>query len=262
MFGLSESFYNFKYFEPMFNLFKKSPPPTLPDFSMLGADLHSHLLPGIDDGAPDLETSLELIQALQHLGFQRIFTTPHVMSDFYPNSRDTILRKRDEVKEALDELGIALEFGAAAEYFIDETFAALLKKEPMLTLPGDRVLIEMSFHQPYPDLHRVIFDLQMKGYHPILAHPERYPYYRTADDYENLKTMGCALQVNLLSLTGYYGKPIQSAAKTILGLGLADFLATDLHHARHAENLRQALSHELVVKVLQANVFQNGYITG
>ncbi len=243
----------------MFNLFK-TPPSPLPDFSILGADLHSHLLPGIDDGAPDLETSLALIQQLQQLGFQRIFTTPHVMADIYPNSKNQILRKRDEVQDALDELGIDIEFGAAAEYYIDPNFAGMLKGEQLLTLPGNRVLVEMSFHQPYRNLHNILFDLQMKGYHPILAHPERYPYYRTADDYENLKAMGCALQINLLSLTGYYGKPVQSAAKTILGLGLADFLATDLHHARHAANLQQALSHEWVVKTLQATVFQNNLI--
>ncbi len=243
----------------MFNLFK-TPPSPLPDFSILGADLHSHLLPGIDDGAPDLETSLALIQQLQQLGFQRIFTTPHVMADIYPNSKNQILRKRDEVQDALDELGIDIEFGAAAEYYIDPNFAGMLKGEQLLTLPGNRVLVEMSFHQPYRNLHNILFDLQMKGYHPILAHPERYSYYRTADDYENLKAMGCALQINLLSLTGYYGKPVQSAAKTILGLGLADFLATDLHHARHAANLQQALSHEWVVKTLQATVFQNNLI--
>ena len=240
----------------MLKLFKKTTAP-LPDFSMLGADLHSHLLPGIDDGAPDLETSLELIQALQGLGFQRIFTTPHVMSDMYPNSRNQILRKRDEVQEAIEELGLEVEFDAAAEYYLDPSFAEMLKGEALLTLPGNRVLVEMSFFQPYRALHRIIFDLQMKGYHPILAHPERYPYYQTSEDYENLKAMGCALQVNLLSLTGYHGKPIQTAAKTILGLGLADFLATDLHHARHAANLQQALSHELVVKTMQKSVFQN-----
>ncbi len=246
----------------MFNLFKKPSTSSLPDFSALGTDLHSHLLPGIDDGAPDLASSLELILALQQIGFRKLFTTPHVMSGFYPNTRDTILRKKEEVQEALSELGIDIEFGAAAEYYLDETFADLLKKEPLLTLPGNRVLVEMSFHQPYPDLHRVIFDMQMKGYQPILAHPERYPYFRSVEDYENLSTMGCALQLNLLSLTGYYGKPVQSAAKTILHAELADFLATDLHHVRHAELLQQALSHELVVKALQTMSFQNKEITG
>ncbi len=244
----------------MFNLFKAKPNQAILDFSRLGVDLHSHLLPGIDDGAPDLETSLNLIQGLQKLGFQRIFTTPHVMSDYYPNTRDLILRKQEEVQEAMEANGMDVAFGAAAEYYLDEHFVRLHQTEPLLTLPGNRVLIEMSFHRPYPDLHRVIFDLQMKGYLPILAHPERYPYYSQPDDYQNLKALGCSLQLNLLSLTGYYGRPIQAAAKTILGNGLADFLATDLHHDRHLSNLQTACSHELVVKTLQTQVFQNNLL--
>lgn len=243
----------------MFNLFKNQTQP-LSDFSMLGTDLHSHLLPGIDDGAPDLGTALDLIQTLQTLGFQRLFTTPHVMADMYPNSRNLILRKRDEVQEALLELGNDVVFETAAEYFLDSNFAGLLKGERLLTLPGDRVLIEMSFYQPYRELHQILFDLQMKGYRPILAHPERYPYYQHATDYENLKNLGCALQINLLSLTGYYGRPAQAAAKTILRHELADYLATDLHHERHGVNLRQALSHELVREALQKNSFLNAQL--
>lgn len=241
----------------MFNLFKGKPNPAISDFSRLGVDLHSHLLPGIDDGSPDLDTSLELIGGLQKLGFQAIYTTPHVMSDYYPNSKNLILRKKDEVQEALLETGIDLKFGAAAEYYLEPNFESMLKGERLLTLPGDRILVEMSFHRPYSRLHEVIFELQMKGYHPILAHPERYPYYQRAEDYENLKNLGCTLQVNLLSLLGYYGKPVQSAAKTILDHGLADFLATDLHHERHLEGLQKALENEWVIKVLSANSFQN-----
>ena len=104
----------------MFNLFKNKPPLPLPDFSILGTDLHSHLLPGIDDGSPDLETSVILVRELQDLGFRRIFTTPHVMSGLYPNTRDLILRKKEELQEALDELGLEPEFDAAAEYYLDE----------------------------------------------------------------------------------------------------------------------------------------------
>ena len=238
----------------MFSFFNKSKPEPPHDFSALGTDLHSHLLPGIDDGAPDMETSLSLINALMNLGFKRLITTPHVMSDFYPNTRDIILKKRDEVLQALENESIALErFDAAAEYFIDESFVALMKKEPLLSLPGNRVLVEMSFHSPCPDLLGVIFDLQMKGYHPILAHPERYPYFQSVEDYHRLKEMGCQLQVNILSLVGYYGRPIQSAAKKIVDNQLIDFLATDLHQERHAENLRQTRSHENILKAMKGN---------
>lgn len=240
----------------MFPFFRKKISTPAPDYSVLHSDLHAHLLPGIDDGAPDLETSLALIRGLLQLGFKELMATPHVMSGFYPNTRDIILAKRDEVLQAIDKEGIVLEnFAAAAEYFIDETFAVLLQKEPLLTLPGKRVLVEMSFHSPYPAFHQVVFDLQMKGYTPVLAHPERYPYFKTLEDYQRLREMGCQLQVNLLSLSGYYGRPIQAAAKKLADNQLIDFLATDLHHTRHVENLQQALSSENVVKALKFNAF-------
>ena len=223
----------------------------MPDFSLLGTDMHSHLLPGIDDGAPNMETSLALIRSLVDLGYKRLYTTPHVMSELYPNTHDQILKKRDEVLQAIDREGIVLDkFDAAAEYFIDESFVKLLKNEPLLTLPGNRVLVEMSFFQPSPVLHQVLFDLQMKGYKPVLAHPERYRYYSSLEDFENLKQLGCEFQTNILSLIGYYNKAIQAAARTLLQHKLIDFLGTDLHHARHLENLRQALCHKSVIEAV------------
>lgn len=241
----------------MFHLFK--PKPNSPvDYSCLAVDFHSHLLPGIDDGAPDLESSLELILQLQQLGFKKIFTTPHVISDMYPNTRDGILAKRDEVLTFARERGVELPpFDAAAEYTLDESFVALMNKEPLLTLPGNRVLVEMSFFQPYPDLHKVLFDLQMKGYKPVLAHPERYRYYSSWEDFERVKQMGCAFQTNILSLSGYYHSAVQAAARTLLQHGLIDFLCTDLHHARQAENLRQALAHKSVAQAMQHDNIQN-----
>lgn len=219
--------------------------------------MHSHLLPGIDDGAPDMESSLELIQALHQLGYHQICTTPHVMAELYPNGRKMILRKRDEVQEALEELGLEIQFDAAAEYYLEPNFVSILKSEKLLTLPGNRVLVELPFHRPYSAFHQIIFDLQMKGYHPILAHPERYAYFNQAEQYAQIKSLGCALQINLLSLTGYYGKTAQTAAKTILNQGLADFLGTDLHHIKQAEQLQKALGHELVIQALEKGSFQN-----
>ncbi|MDX1910532.1 MAG: CpsB/CapC family capsule biosynthesis tyrosine phosphatase [Saprospiraceae bacterium] len=240
----------------MFGLFKKKPLP-LENYSVLGTDMHSHLLPGIDDGAPDLETSLGLIGQLQALGFRQIYTTPHIREGLYPNTPELVLKKRDEVQTALQQAGLTVNFDVAAEYFLDESFDAALRGSALLCLPGRRVLIEMSPRQPYPDLHRVLFDLQMSGYHPVLAHPERYTYYKRTEDYEQLKTLGCSLQVNMLSLTGYYGKPVQAAAQMIIQGKLADFLATDLHHERHVEKLQQALKHPVMMAVLSENTFLN-----
>jgi protein-tyrosine phosphatase len=222
-----------------------------PDFSQLGADMHAHWLPGIDDGAPDLETSLALIQGLQSLGYQKLIATPHVMAGMYPNTREGILQKLEEVQTFCLKSDRQLpQLGAAAEYFLDDHFVELVKKEPLLTLPGGYVLIEMALFQEYPGLHAVLFELQMKGYKPVMAHPERYLYYHTLEDFERLREMGCALQVNLLSLSGYYNKSAKTDARLLITHGLVDFLGTDLHHLRHLENLQQSLSGEWVEKAI------------
>lgn len=231
----------------MFNLFSKSSSAKTPaaDFSALGADMHSHLLPGIDDGAKDMEESLSLIRSMQNMGFSALFTTPHVMSGLYPNSRDRILFKRDEVLEAMLLEGIHIRFDAAAEYFMDEGFEGLYKKEPLLTLPGGYVLVEMSTFQPHPVLHQTIFDLQMKGYKPVLAHPERYGYY-SLEQLQEIEGMGCVLQINFLSLIGYYGKAIKNKAQSIAHkIQPANmFWGSDLHHSRHAEQLLKGLQEQ------------------
>lgn len=229
----------------------------LPDFSVLGLDMHSHLLPGIDDGALHIGQSLDLIAGMQNIGYQHFITTPHVMSGVYPNTRSIILRQEEQLREALEDLGSTVGFSAAAEYYLDETFATLIEKEPLLTLPGNRVLIEMSSRQPYPDLHNLLFSLQMKGYQPIMAHPERYPYYKKLEDYEHLIEMGCVLQVNILSLSGYYGKRIQSAASMISEARLVTFLGSDLHQPSHVDYLKAALKHPALVQAIASNPLEN-----
>ena len=240
----------------MFKLFGSKQMPF--DFSNLGTDMHSHLLPGIDDGAPDLAISLTLIRALQHLGYQKIITTPHIRAEIYPNTRDIILKKRDEVRNALEkEESTVPQFEAAAEYYIDENFEQLLMREPLLSLDGKRVLVEMSFFQPYPNLHKVLFDMQMKGYQPVLAHPERYPYVKTIGDLEKLKQLGCELQVNILSFTGYHRKEAQQTARLLLKNQLIDFLGSDLHHNEHVNALQKAISDKYLANALQVKLKNN-----
>jgi len=240
----------------MFNFLKRGKP--LASYEFLGTDLHSHLLPGIDDGAKDMDHSLSLIQTLLGMGFRKLITTPHIMSDLYPNTPAVIREQLTAVRKAAKEKGIAVELDAAAEYLMDEGFEALLEEGELLTLPGNRVLVEMSFIAPPPKLDQYLFRLQMKGYRPLLAHPERYLFFREDfGRYKEIRDRGCALQLNLLSLTGYYGKPVRDNAVALLKAGLVDFLGTDLHHERHAARLQQALEVREIGRLLAGKTFEN-----
>ncbi|MEM1220715.1 MAG: CpsB/CapC family capsule biosynthesis tyrosine phosphatase [Bacteroidota bacterium] len=228
------------------------------DFSVLGVDLHSHLIPGVDDGSPDPKASIELIRSIRKMGFQKIITTPHVYQDLYPNSRTDLLHGLEHLREALDRERLEIDLSLAAEYFIDDQFLRLIKQKDVLTLPGNQVLVEMSFLQESPNLHPALFQLQTKGYRPILAHPERYLYYKKRfDQYHRLKELGCRLQVNILSLTGYYGKPTKEVAFRLLKEKLVDYLATDLHHAKHAALIHKSLEDSKIQAILQTYPFEN-----
>ena len=144
-----------------------------PYLEKLGTDLHVHVLPGIDDGSPDLETSLQLLHTMKELGYHRLIATPHIYQEFYPNTSAVILEKLDLVQQSAIREGIEIELLAAAEYFLDEYFEQRLLDDDLLSLPGGYVLVEMSFFAPYPSLRQILFDLQLKGFKPILAHPER-----------------------------------------------------------------------------------------
>ena len=235
----------------MFSFFKKKTPLPQLDFSVLGTDMHSHLIPGIDDGAPDLETSLELIKALQTMGFSNLITTPHVMTDLYPNTSEIILKGLNDLQKAIEKAGMEITLSAAAEYLMDEAFGAKIEEENLLTLPGKRVLVEMSFVAEPPNLHDYLFRLQSRGYKPVLAHPERYLFYRgDLKKYERLKDYGCEFQINLLSSTGYYGKPIKETTRKLFKAGLIDFLGTDLHNNNHAELLNKGLKDPFLQQLL------------
>lgn len=241
----------------MFSFFKKQPKTTT-DFSVLHTDMHSHLIPGIDDGAPDVETAVSLVKELYDLGFRKLITTPHVMADLYPNTPENIKKGLTEVQTALEQAGINIEIEAAAEYLLDEAFGEKIEQGNLLTLPGNQVLVEMSFVSPAPDLDNYLFQLQLKGYRPIMAHPERYIYLKgDLKNYERLKDQGCSLQLNLLSLLGYYGKPIKDTAWKLLKHKMIDYLGTDLHHQQHAHKLKELLKLPQIARLLNAYEFAN-----
>lgn len=197
-------------------------------------DFHSHLLPGIDDGAKSIDDTASLAGGLQKMGVTHIITTPHVMKNVWDNSRESIQKNHAHTAQALQQKGIGLPFHAAAEYLMDGNFTELFQSQPLLTLKDNYVLVEMSYINPPIQLYDIIFDLQVAGYKPVLAHPERYLFYHSNfSEYQKLRHAGCLLQLNLLSAIGYYGAPVAETAKQLLKKGMIDFAGSDVHHQNH-----------------------------
>lgn len=238
---------------------KKNTEPVMPAdlLAFMATDIHSHLLPAIDDGVPDVTTAVQFIEQLHHMGIKKIVTTPHIMMDRYPNSADTMTAPYQAVTTALAQKNITLPFLYAAEYYLDEQFEALLKK-PLYTLNGQLVLVEISFMSAPPQLHQWLFDIAALGHTPLLAHPERYNYcHKNFELYQQFKQWGCLFQVNLLSLTGYYGKHIQQAAEKLMELGMIDFIGTDLHHEKHLRAITEIGKNKKLRQVLEKYPFGN-----
>ena len=202
------------------------------------------MLPGIDDGSPSPEVSLQLIEGMAALGYKKLITTPHVMWDMYRNTNEIIQSAYRGLQAELKKAGIAVELQAAAEYYLDEHFIQLLDSNtPLLTLKNKMVLIEFSFISSPFDLKDTLFKLQIKGYQPVLAHPERYVYLNSNKSfYDELKDAGCLFQLNLLSLSSYYGKGVSELAHYLVKKNYVTLLGTDLHHQRHLEALQNASS--------------------
>lgn len=249
----------------MFNLFKKKKTDNL--FSGLlpvSVDMHSHILPGIDDGSPDIETSLLLVRGLYDLGIRSCIATPHIIGDLYRNNEVTINAALDKLQKACSAAAIPMQISAAAEYMLDDYFMELLKQEkPLLTLHNNILLTEISYSAVPDNLEEILFHIITGGYQPVLAHPERYFYYHhDMDIYRRLKDLGFILQVNLLSLTGYYGKQVARVAKYLLQHDLAGMAGTDLHHERHLAVLQSSENIKLMHQYVQDGLLQNNALMG
>ena len=244
----------------MLSLFNKRPQNPSGALAGLGCDLHSHLIPGIDDGSPDMETSLRLIRGLADLGYKKIITTPHINSDFFPNTPAIILAGRDAVAAALQENRIGIYFHAASEYLMDDGFMQMLDGgDPFLFLKDNLLLVELSFVLPSINLKELLFQLQLKGCQPILAHPERYLYFGANKGwYDQLRDSGCLFQVNLLSIIGYYGKESKHLSEYLIKKKYVDYLGTDVHHDRHLQALSSSPRlFDIVARLLDTGLIRN-----
>jgi tyrosine-protein phosphatase YwqE len=230
------------------------------NLSFIQTDIHSHFVPGIDDGAQTVQDSLDLIREMQGIGYRNIITTPHVKFDHYPNTRETIELGMQTLHHALRENNIDLPVRAAAEYYIDDYFLRIMEEEGLLTIYDNQVLVELSFMFEPVRLTDIFFRISSSGYRPILAHPERYMYFHEKFDiYRDLKERGILLQLNLLSLVGYYGKAVKEVAEKLLQNGLYSYCGTDMHHVRHAASLKK-LSQSHLYPTLMNYPFLNAHI--
>lgn len=242
-------------FKNLFNKFKKK---SFANFNAanfpLHTDMHSHLLPELDDGVKSFDESIEIIKGLAEMGYKKLITTPHIMGDFYRNDRGSITKKLEELKVLIAENNIEIEIEAAAEYFMDEWFDTKLKSKDLLTFGKNYVLVETSFlNKPY-NLEDVLFNIQAAGYQPVLAHPERYSFIKHFEELDKLYESGTLFQVNLTSLEGNNSLKAIKTIKYMIEKKLIHFLATDIHHRRHFEVTKSVIQSELFEKAVSLDL--------
>jgi len=212
------------------------------DLSILRNDIHSHLIPGIDDGSPDMETTIMLLKKFIDLGYKKVVTTPHVMSDYYKNTPEIILSGLDKVNAEIKKNNLDIKVEAAAEYNLEPEFEDLLEKNNLLTFGTDRYLLfELSFFDEPPRLNDIIWKMIEKDFSPVLAHVERYAYWHK--DYDKIEEMinrGVKLQLNIGSITGAYGPEVKKVADRLIKDKVIDFIGSDCHHDQHLEMISHA----------------------
>lgn len=234
--------------------FRKNEKVELPpaDLSVLGVDVHSHLIPGIDDGAKTMEESLELLTEFQKLGYKKVITTPHVMSDFYRNTPAIILDGLDKLRQAAKENGLTIAIDAAAEYNLDADFESQIDNKTLLTFGDNYVLFELPFMAEPPMLDDIIWKLQTNNYKPILAHVERYPFwFNNWARIEGLKDRGVGIQLNINSLTGHYGPEVKQIGEKLIDQNLVDLLGSDCHNMNHIRLMQIARTKPSLHKVIE-----------
>ncbi|MBD0849815.1 tyrosine-protein phosphatase [Maribacter arenosus] len=232
----------------MFDFFRKKK--FLVDYLEGLLDIHNHILPGLDDGAKNVTESIALIKGFAEMGMTDFIATPHIMHNYYPNNQDTIkealLRLKNELlAQKLKDVSLR----AAAEHMIDDNFEAILEKGEIMPMGGNYVLVEMSYLQPSINFNEAIIKISSINHFTILAHPERYIYLHNAySKYEGYKKQGILFQLNLLSLSEYYGKEVQKMAFKLLEDGFIDFVGSDVHNMKQLNSLKEV---QLGTKMLE-----------
>lgn len=241
------------------NIFKHNKLSRAVDLSVLKTDIHSHLIPAIDDGVQSIEESIGLITKMRDFGYTKLFTTPHIMVDKFGNTKEGIEKAYEKFLPALKSNNLPIDLQIGAEYMLDDGFDDLLKKNELLSMSKKNyVLVEMRTFEAYPSLHQVIFDLQVSGYNVILAHVERYTFwYDNPAFLQDLKDRGVLFQLNIGSLSGFYDMQVRKIAEKYIDKKWIDFLGTDMHNMNYYESVERALNKPYLQKALDTNPIKN-----
>jgi len=223
-------------------------------------DIHSHILPEIDDGCQDIETSIKIIQGLKKLGYKKLILTPHIMIKRYSNDINRVRYGFYELKSMLKVKNIEMELGIAAEYYCDEHFLSLIRKKELLSFGNNYILFELPYTTRPKVLEKCIRSMLNFKYKPVLAHPERYRFLETILDFKDLKEMGVFFQINLNSLGGYYGKEAQKKGLMLAQKGMVDFVGSDIHHLKHMECFKANLDCNYMEMIFSNNQILNDSI--
>lgn len=217
----------------MFNFFKKKP---VDKTLFYKTDVHCHLLPGVDHGSPDIETSLHLLRREQEMGINHIIATSHVTKTTFENTPETLRPAYEKLCAAVKDAGIDIKIDLSAEYRIDDFSMSQFKNDIFLLFPNRYILLENAFQQEILGMDELMFDMQLKNISPILAHPERYEYYaHRKQRYTALHDAGVLFQINILSFAGYFGEKAKETAHWLLENDYIDFLGSDMHNEKHAD---------------------------
>lgn len=248
----------------MFNIFKSKPKVARPIFAPLGTDMHCHLLPRVDDGSKSEEETVTCLRVMKAAGFENVIITPHYQTPRFPNEEGDIQNRFADLKLDIASHGnydgprLA---GVAGEYRVDTGFNDRIASSKFLLVGGKYVLVEFSLHQQVLGLDQVMFDLQMKEYDIILAHPERYPYYSSSSHVlQHLKDMGIYFQINILSLSGFYGEGPRRKAFEMIENGWVEFMGTDMHNTIYAQALIDATHDHKIERLLEKHTFMNSQL--
>jgi protein-tyrosine phosphatase len=234
------------------------------DLSQIKTDIHAHFLPGIDDGSPSMEESVRMIQAMKALGYEKVISTPHVMQGYYQNSTKIIREAHEQLKSVIAKERIQIELEVAAEYNFDNELLHRLKEDDILSFGNNKfryLLFELSYYNEPMGLIDLVKKIKEKGYIPVLAHPERYPYFSAnKDQYRDLQTQGVMFQLNLNSLNGLYSLGAKASAEWLIEQRMVQFIASDAHRASHVEMLDDALKYTCLHDLLKEVPLMNAEV--